>query len=164
MKSWSLAAPDISATEKLGVALASVLPRSAIVALNGSLGAGKTRLVQAIAVGLGIDPAEVTSPTFVLVHEYAGTIPLFHVDAYRIRSDEEFWQLGAEEYLATDAPGIVVIEWAERVAACLPRERLDISIDVLGPAERRFRFAAHVEAYELALERLSALLAAPAAS
>ncbi|HVX10743.1 MAG TPA: tRNA (adenosine(37)-N6)-threonylcarbamoyltransferase complex ATPase subunit type 1 TsaE [Pirellulales bacterium] len=163
MKSWSLAAPDISATERLGVALASVLPRPATVALNGPLGAGKTRLVQAIAVGLGIDPAEVTSPTFVLVHEYSGTIPLFHFDAYRVRSDEEFWQLGAEEYLAGDTPAIVVIEWAERITACLPRDRLDISIDVWGPTERRFRFVAHAEAYELALERLCRLLAAPEA-
>ncbi|HET6878756.1 MAG TPA: tRNA (adenosine(37)-N6)-threonylcarbamoyltransferase complex ATPase subunit type 1 TsaE [Pirellulales bacterium] len=153
---WTYRAVDEEATQKLGIALAKALPRPAVVALSGTLGAGKTRLVQAMAPGIGIDPGQVTSPTFVLLHEYVGDSPLFHFDAYRLTSDEEFWQLGAEEYLYGRTGGIAVIEWAERVAACLPRERLDISIAVAGPTERQFDVTAHGEPYQQALERLIA--------
>ena len=147
-------AADEADTEKLGVALANALPRPAVVALSGTLGAGKTRLVRAIAGGLGIDPESVTSPTFVLLHEYPGTTPLFHFDAYRLRDEEEFWQLGADEYLSGQAGGIVVIEWAERVAGCLPDERLEIAIEVVGPQERRFSIAARGDRYRGVLHQL----------
>src|SRR5688500_2638347 len=90
-------------TERLGKALASVLPDPAIVALNGTLGAGKTRLVQALAVALGVDRHECISPTFVLIHEYAGRLPIYHFDAYRLRDEDEFLELGAEEYF--ERPG-----------------------------------------------------------
>jgi tRNA threonylcarbamoyladenosine biosynthesis protein TsaE len=156
--SWAYHADDEAATQKLGLMLAKVLPRPAVVGLCGTLGAGKTRLVQAIALGLGIDPALVTSPTFVLVHEYPGETPLVHFDAYRLHNDEEFWQLGAEEYLGGRTGGIAVIEWADRVVACLPRERLDISIAVTGATERQFELTATGQAYEQALERLNSLL------
>ena len=140
------------------MALANALPRPAVVALRGTLGAGKTRLVQAMALGLGMDPSVVTSPTFVLLHEYAGETPLFHFDAYRLRSDEEFWQLGADEYLSGEAGGIAVIEWADRVAGCLPEERLEVSIEIVSASERRFMIVAHGERYEQALERVKRLL------
>lgn len=140
-------APDESSTDMLGIALANALPRPAVVGLSGTLGAGKTRLVRAIAAGLGIDPEGVTSPTFVLLHEYPGTSPLFHFDAYRLRDEEEFWQLGADEYLSGQAGGIVVIEWAERVLRCLPEERLDVAIEVAGPTERRFSITARGDRY-----------------
>ena len=155
---WTFDANDVSDTERLGIALATALPRPAVVALRGTLGAGKTRLVQAMALGLGMDPSVVTSPTFVLLHEYAGETPLFHFDAYRLRSDEEFWQLGADEYLSGEAGGIAVIEWADRVAGCLPPERLEVSIEVVSPSERRFTVVAHGERYEQALERVKRLL------
>ena len=151
---WSLTAGDEAGTHRLGIALAESLPRPAIVALRGTLGAGKTRLVQAVAEGLGIDPAQVTSPTFVLLHEYSGEAPLFHFDAYRLRNDEEFWQLGAEEYLDGIAGGITMIEWAERVVACLPAERLDIEIEISGASQRRFTITVHGKRYEEIVERL----------
>ncbi|HVA50262.1 MAG TPA: tRNA (adenosine(37)-N6)-threonylcarbamoyltransferase complex ATPase subunit type 1 TsaE [Pirellulales bacterium] len=147
-------AVDEAATERLGIEVANVVPRPAVVALCGTLGAGKTRLVRAIARGLGIDPESVTSPTFVLLHEYPGTTPLFHFDAYRLRDEDEFWQLGADEYLSGQAGGVVVIEWADRVAGCLPDERLDITIEVVGPTERRFSIAAHGDRYEASLRQL----------
>ena len=105
-----------------------------MVALSGPLGAGKTRLVQAIAAACGVDRREVVSPTFVLVHEYRGRQPIYHVDAYRLRDDDEFLQLGVDESFGP--PNLVFIEWAERVADCLPEERLEITIRVLagGPA------------------------------
>ena len=155
---WTFEADDESATERLGIALAKSLPRPAVIALNGTLGAGKTRLVQAIALGLGMDSSQVTSPTFVLLHEYPGETPIFHFDAYRLRSEDEFWQLGAEEYLSGDASGIVVIEWADRVAGCLPDERFEISIEVTGPTRRRFTITALGDRYGRAVKRLKQMV------
>ena len=78
-------------TERLGAALADVLPPQTVVALIGTLGAGKTRLVQAVATALGVPAGSVTSPTFVLVNEYRqGRLPVFHFDTYRLKDDDEF--------------------------------------------------------------------------
>jgi tRNA threonylcarbamoyladenosine biosynthesis protein TsaE len=93
--------------------------------------------VQAIAEGIGIDRHEVVSPTFVLMQEYHGQKSIYHVDAYRIASDEEFLQLGMEEYFV--AGGLVFIEWAERIAKTLPRNHLSIDIEVLSEESRRIR-------------------------
>lgn len=147
---------DEQGTFRFGAALAAALPERAVIALNGPLGAGKTRLVQGLAEELGVDRREVVSPTFVLVQEYAGRRPVFHFDAYRLHGDEEFWALGPEDYFSS--PGVVVIEWAERVAGCLPAERLEIDIEVAGPTDRRFHCHAVGAAYEAALERLSQTL------
>jgi tRNA threonylcarbamoyladenosine biosynthesis protein TsaE len=155
---WTFEADDEAATERLGITLAKSLPRPAVVALNGTLGAGKTRLVQAIALGLGIDPRIVTSPTYVLLHEYPGETPIFHFDAYRLRSDEEFWQLGAEEYLSGDARGVAIIEWADRVVGCFPDERLEISIEVTNPTARRFTIASLGARYDEAVKQLKRAL------
>ena len=122
-------------TDRLGAALAAVLQPGSVIALNGTLGAGKTRLVRAIATALGVAAERVTSPTFVLVHEYTdGRLPVYHIDAYRLKDDDEFLGLGPDEYFEAD--GLTFIEWAERVADCLPAERLDISIEVTGQEQR----------------------------
>ena len=120
-------------TERLGAALAQVLPPGSVVALDGLLGAGKTRLVQAVAAACGVDRRDVVSPTFVLVHEYQGTPPIYHIDAYRLRDEDEFLQLGVHECFGP--PNLVFIEWAQRIAACLPDERIEIKIEV-GEGER----------------------------
>lgn len=125
-----------SDTVRLGKALAESLCDGAVVSLNGPLGAGKTRLVQAIAEALGIERSEVVSPTFVLMQEYHGGKSIYHVDAYRIRDDDEFLQLGVDEYIA---PGnLVLIEWADRVARCLPDDLVRIDIEATSPTSRRF--------------------------
>ncbi|HUY31841.1 MAG TPA: tRNA (adenosine(37)-N6)-threonylcarbamoyltransferase complex ATPase subunit type 1 TsaE [Pirellulales bacterium] len=147
-------ARDEADTAALGAALAAALPRRAVVALNGTLGAGKTRLAQAIAAGLGIDPREVVSPTFVLVQEHHGRTDLFHFDAYRIRDEAEFWELGSEEYFA--GPGVSLVEWAERVPGCLPVERLEITIHVTGTTSRRFVMVAGGDEFDDVVARLAA--------
>jgi tRNA threonylcarbamoyladenosine biosynthesis protein TsaE len=123
-------------TLRLGQALADALPGGSVVALNGPLGAGKTRLVQAIAAALGIERSEVVSPTFVLMQEYHGRKSLYHVDAYRIKDDDEFLQLGVEEYFGSD--NLAFIEWADRVARCLPPDLVRIDITATSPTSRRF--------------------------
>lgn len=141
-------------TEALGVALADALPERAVVALIGTLGAGKTRLVQALAAACGVPRQSVVSPTFVLANEYRGRRTIHHLDAYRLRDEEEFLALGAEEYFTSDA--VTLLEWADRVENCLPRDRLEIRIEETGPTARRFEIAAHGPAYEHVINQLTA--------
>jgi tRNA threonylcarbamoyladenosine biosynthesis protein TsaE len=123
-------------TERLGRALAKVIAPGVVIGLVGPLGAGKTRLVHAVAEALGAPPEAVTSPTFVLIHEYEGALPIYHFDAYRIRSPAEFEALGAGEYF--DAGGVSLVEWAERVAPSLPKDCwwIDMAYDPRGPEWR----------------------------
>jgi tRNA threonylcarbamoyladenosine biosynthesis protein TsaE len=109
-----------------------------VLGLVGPLGAGKTRLVKAIAVGMGVDPDEVTSPTFVLIQEYPGRIPLYHFDTYRLKDVDEFLELGAEELFAGE--GVCLVEWADLFADALPQDTLWIEIRVLSPTEREWVF------------------------
>ncbi len=133
--------PDLDATEALGRRLGSVLFPGSVVALVGPLGAGKTHLVRAVAEGLGIpDRRLVTSPTFVLIQEYPGRLPIYHFDAYRLHGEAEFADLGVHEYL--DGDGACLIEWADRVPGCLPADHLRIELTVLGPTRRRARIHA----------------------
>jgi tRNA threonylcarbamoyladenosine biosynthesis protein TsaE len=152
-------AADETATAALGAALAEVLPDGTTVALCGTLGAGKTRLVQAIAEALGVDRRNVTSPTFVLIQEHHGRRTIYHIDAYRLRDEDEFLALGPEEYF--DSDGLVLIEWADRVEHCLPSQRLEIHIEATGPQSRQFEIIAIGMAYEAAIERLQHRLHGP---
>ena len=128
-------------TRRLGLALGKLLPDGAVVALNGPLGAGKTRLVQAVAEARGLDPHEVVSPTFTLIQEYRGPRPVYHFDAYRLRDDDEFLNLGPDEYFF--GTGVTLVEWAERVAACMPTDFLEITIEPLDLKSRRIKIEAH---------------------
>lgn len=123
-------------TDRLGAALAAALPPGTTIALSGTLGAGKTRLVQAIAAACGIDRQEVVSPTFVLCQRYQGNRTIYHLDAYRLRDDDEFRELGPEEFFESD--GLTIVEWADKVADCLPDERIEIEIEVTGATSRQF--------------------------
>ncbi len=142
----------------MGVALASVLERGTVVALIGHLGAGKTRLVQAVATAAGVDRREVSSPTFVLVQEYEGRWPIYHFDVYRLGGDDEFLDLGAEEYLNGD--GICFIEWADRLEGSL-RPDLRITIGATGEFEREFRFETMSPGGMALLDRLKASIGPP---
>ncbi|MEX0677661.1 MAG: tRNA (adenosine(37)-N6)-threonylcarbamoyltransferase complex ATPase subunit type 1 TsaE [Pirellulales bacterium] len=143
-------------TERLGRALAEALPHG-VVALDGPLGAGKTRLVQAAAAASGVDRRDVVSPTFVLVHEYRGARPIYHLDAYRLRDDDEFLELGADEYF--EPPNLVFVEWAGRVERCLPAERIHVTISVVSDHEREFTLVGSGDEPAAAVERLKKLLA-----
>ena len=124
-------------TAELGRTLAARLRAGDCVALTGDLGAGKTALVRGIACGLGLaDDRMVSSPTYVLVQEYPAAVPVYHLDLYRMTSPEaEIGQLGLEEMLAD---GVVLIEWAERAEAALPRPRWRIGIEITSRRTRRF--------------------------
>lgn len=140
-------------TDRLGAAFARALTPGLIVALAGNLGAGKTRFVRAVAAGLGADARLVSSPTFVLIHEYEGHFPIFHVDAYRLKDAGEFFELGGEELFASD--GVCFIEWADRIASALPADHLRIEIEPTGETSRRFRMVARTPAGDSFLAALA---------
>jgi len=128
-------------TDRLGEILAAELYPGSVVALIGTLGAGKTRLVQAVAAALGNPRDAITSPTFVLVNEYlGGRMPVYHFDTYRLRDEDEFLELGPEEYFS--GQGVTFVEWADRFPDLLPREHLSIQLEVAGPTQREFTITA----------------------
>lgn len=127
-------------TERLGRALAQVVEPGTVIGLVGPLGAGKTRLVRAIAESLGVDPGAIASPTFMLIHEYEGRLPVFHFDVYRLASAAEFDALGPSDYWS-EGEGVCLVEWADRVADRLPPASWWITIDLTGPVTRRLRLA-----------------------
>ncbi len=145
------------ATNELGRHLAAVLEPGAVVALVGDLGAGKTRLVKSIAAGLGIPAEYVNSPTFTLVQEYPGQVPLRHCDTYRLRDPDEFLDLGLDELLAPD--GIALIEWADRVMHLLPRDLVRIEIRIVSPTAREFAITATGKSSRAMLAKLQAVIA-----
>jgi tRNA threonylcarbamoyladenosine biosynthesis protein TsaE len=146
--------PDPAATQAFGHRLGARLFPGAIIALTGPLGAGKTFLVRAIAEGLGIaDSRVVTSPTFVLIQEYEGRLPIYHFDAYRLKAVCEFADLGVHEYFGGE--GVCLVEWADRVLELLPVERLDIRLEVTGDTSRRAFLEASGPGYEELLRRIA---------
>lgn len=136
MQQLEFHAADLAATDRLGAALADIVPDGSVIGLVGTLGAGKTRLVQAIATACGVPRAAVSSPTFVLCHEYHGRRLIYHLDAYRLSGPEQFLQLGPEEMFA--APALTIIEWADRVAGCLPSDYWEIEIRIAPDDGRDF--------------------------
>ena len=98
------------------------------IALSGTLGAGKTQWTRFFAIALGAPPEAVSSPTFMLVHEYESQPPVFHLDAYRIGDEDEMLELGIEEMF--DADAVTIVEWADRFPRLLPRQTLRIHLEV----------------------------------
>lgn len=148
---WTITLPSRAATEALGKKIGRTVTGGETLALSGELGAGKTALVRGIATGLGTPPNHVTSPTFVLIHEYSGRLPLVHVDLYRLRSIAEAEGIGLREYFHGDI--VTAIEWADKFPELLPGDRLELALQHKTPATRTVCMTAHGP-------RASALLAA----
>jgi tRNA threonylcarbamoyladenosine biosynthesis protein TsaE len=125
-------------TQRLGRALAEVVEPGVVIGLVGTLGAGKTRLVRAMAEALGVDPGAIASPTFVLIHEYQGTLPISHFDAYRLADPDEFDALGASDHWV-EGDRLCLVEWADLVADRLPGSTWWVRIELDGPEGRRVR-------------------------
>lgn len=105
-----------------------------MICLTGELGTGKTCFVKGLAVGLGIKGKVVTSPTFIIIREYEGRIPLYHIDLYRIGFVEDIRDIGMEE--AIYGQGVTAIEWAERIIDVLPDERIDVTLEYVDEKTR----------------------------
>lgn len=140
MPSLTLETHSAEQTQQLGRVLAPLLEPGDVIELVGDLGAGKTHFVQGIVAGLGVSSEVANSPTFVLIQEYTGRLSVCHVDAYRLRDSDEFVELGADELLGSEA--VCLIEWGDRVADVLPRDRLRVKIQVTGELSRSFALTA----------------------
>lgn len=119
-------ASDAEETLRIGKEFGARLKPDSIVCLFGDLGAGKTTFVRGIAEGIGIDPSQVSSPTFVYLNIYEGQTPLYHFDLYRLNGVEPFLSMGFDEILFS--PGIKCIEWSERIAPILPQEAIKVTL------------------------------------
>jgi len=116
--------------EKFGRTLGS----GAVVALYGGLGAGKTVITRGLAAGLGLN-INISSPTFTIVNEYPGEVPLFHFDMYRLESEKELFDIGWDDYL--DRGGVCVVEWSEKVPGAFPPDTVTVKLENLGGDKRR---------------------------
>ncbi len=142
MQPLELVSHSPAETRSLALRLATWLVPGDIIALNGELGSGKTEFVHGLAAGLEV-PAEVpvASPSFTLAHEYPGRVLLVHLDLYRLEDLPAEMLPDLEEYLS--GGGVVVVEWARRLAPLLPEDYLEVSLDILSETERRLTFAGH---------------------
>ncbi|MGH2710419.1 MAG: tRNA (adenosine(37)-N6)-threonylcarbamoyltransferase complex ATPase subunit type 1 TsaE [Actinomycetota bacterium] len=146
-------APD--ETRKAAAALAELLIPGDVVSLTGELGAGKTAFVQGAARALGVEEP-VVSPTFVLVREYRGTMPIYHVDVYRLDRLQEVHDLGFEDLL--DPGGVVFVEWGDAIEALLPDSHLTVELHTEEGESRRLRVSARGPAWAPRWERLESVL------
>ncbi|NIZ40452.1 tRNA (adenosine(37)-N6)-threonylcarbamoyltransferase complex ATPase subunit type 1 TsaE [Entomospira entomophila] len=117
----------------LGGRIASQLTQETTVLLHGTYGAGKTLLVRGMSLVFGIDPSLISSPSFAVMHEYEGNIPMKHLDLYRIKSLEEWFHLGVEEDLGRS---LIVIEWPELITERVPLPKVDIYITIAENQDR----------------------------
>jgi len=128
-------------TVELGRKIGAFLLPNDVIALTGQLGAGKTTLIQGIAEGLGVKDY-VTSPTFIIINEYQGRLPLYHIDLYRLDEGLEIADLGIEEYF--NKGGVCVIEWAERLGPIAPRNQNKINIELLDENSRKINIGSGI--------------------
>jgi tRNA threonylcarbamoyladenosine biosynthesis protein TsaE len=127
---------SVAQTESIAADLARSLAGGECIALEGPLGAGKTQFVRGLVAALGANPRQVSSPTFVLLNIYCGgRLKVFHLDAYRVHTGEDFESIGFAELL--EQKGVVVVEWASRVASILPAKRINVTIEVMCETERK---------------------------
>lgn len=140
-------------TEAIASSLADIVQAGDVITLTGELGVGKTHFTKGLAKGLGITE-RVTSPTFTIVKEYEGRLPLYHLDVYRLEHSDE--DIGFDEYFYGD--GVAVIEWAQFIEAFLPEEYLSITIERTGDTAREITIEAVGKKYEPYIEKLEEVL------
>lgn len=153
MGSWSVVSRSAQQTRSWGKRLGKLLKGGEIIGLVGELGAGKTCFVRGVAEGLHVgQEAWVRSPTFTLINEYPGRLPVFHIDLYRIESRNELEGLNLREYLYSD--GVSLIEWFERLPVDEVNEYLELAIGNVESNKRELRFTAHGERYKKIVKNL----------
>lgn len=139
-------------TKEFGIKLGEILAGGDIVCLNGDLGAGKTTLTKSIGLGLGVTDY-ITSPTFTLINEYRGRLPVYHFDVYRLENVDELYDLGFDEYFY--GKGVSIIEWAEKIEKLLPKERIVLNIEKgIDIDERRINITGYGNRYIEILKEL----------
>lgn len=144
-----------SATIELGRRIGERLSGSSIVALIGELGCGKTCFAKGLCSGLGIPRKRVNSPTFTIVNEYAGRLPVLHLDLYRVEDVRAGLEMGILDYLARAQPGVAIIEWADRVLPLLPDNYLAVEFAILSNRRRQITLTAIGAKYGRFIKKVS---------
>jgi tRNA threonylcarbamoyladenosine biosynthesis protein TsaE len=149
--------PDLAATVRLGQILGEMLLPGDVILLHGPLGAGKTTLTQALGRGGGVPPdCYITSPTYSLAHEYPGRLPIYHLDLYRLNSEEEIEDLGYREFIC--GQGATIIEWPERLGRLQPAAALRLELDFTGESSRTASLTAIGKQWLTRLAKLATLV------
>jgi tRNA threonylcarbamoyladenosine biosynthesis protein TsaE len=154
MNDYTFISKSPAATLSLGRKIGEWLGPGGIIALTGELGCGKTLLTRGICTGLGVPPRQVNSPTFIFVNEYAGRLPVFHMDLYLTGLEASALDSGLADYLRRAREGVLIIEWAERIAAVLPDDRLTIRFEVVSDKKRQLEFTAATDRFRRLFEEL----------
>jgi len=140
-------------TFQLGETLGQIATESFVIAMKGDLGSGKTVFVQGLAKGLDVpDTYYVTSPSYTLINEYPGRLPLFHVDLYRLAGGTDLTEIGIHDLF--EEQGVIAIEWAERLEAQEPDEHLALRIDTTGETKRLIRLSSYGQSGSILLRKL----------
>lgn len=152
VKTLDIVLRGLEDTNEFGIMLGRAMKKGDILCLNGDLGAGKTTMTKSIGKGLGVEEY-ITSPTFALINQYSGRIPVYHFDVYRLENADELIDLGFDEYFYGN--GVCIIEWADKIEKMIPQERIVIDIEK-GSAqdERIVRVSGHGNRYEQIVKEL----------
>jgi tRNA threonylcarbamoyladenosine biosynthesis protein TsaE len=132
--------PD--ATSGLGKKTGEKLKAGSVIALIGELGCGKTLFTRGICAGLGVSLRQVNSPTFILVNEYQGRLPVYHIDLYRLEDVAEGFEIGLLDYLARVESGVMIVEWAEKILPLLHDDCLEVRFNILSARKRQIELLA----------------------
>lgn len=152
-QSMQLLLATVAMTRRFGVALGALLEAGDVLCLGGELGAGKTTLTQAICVGAGVGEDEyVSSPTFAIMHEYQARIPIYHMDFYRLNSQDEILDLGLDEYFYR--PGITIVEWYEKAGELIPADHLMIRLSCIDDTDRKVHLESSSSRWQSAIAML----------
>lgn len=152
MNTYEIVTHSEKETMTIAETIANLLQRGDVLTLEGNLGTGKTTFTKGLAKGLQIKRA-VTSPTFTIVKEYTGILPLYHMDAYRLENSNE--DIGFDEYFYGN--GICVVEWAQFIEEYLPENRLQITLTFLNQDDRKITFQATTEHFSNVIDKLKSV-------
>lgn len=150
-KNMKLTINNLKDTEQIGKIISSCLDKGTVICLDGDLGVGKTSLTQFIAKEFGVEEY-ITSPTFTIIKEYEGKLPFYHMDVYRIESEDDMYDLGYDEYIYSE--GVTIIEWSHKIEGILPEERINIEITRVGDTSRLITIDGKGKTYDKITEEL----------
>ncbi|KAB2860930.1 MAG: tRNA (adenosine(37)-N6)-threonylcarbamoyltransferase complex ATPase subunit type 1 TsaE [Exiguobacterium chiriqhucha] len=148
---YTLITHSAAETQAVAEKLATLVKAGTVITLNGDLGAGKTTFTQGFGKGLGVT-RNVNSPTFTIMKQYQGRLPLYHMDVYRLEDTGD--DIGLEEYINGD--GVAIVEWSNLIESSLPTERLAITIERIGDEERQLTFAPVGDVYDALVKEVLA--------
>ena len=157
MKQFIFHSNSPAATTEFGEKIGRQINEGSVIGLTGELGCGKTLLTRGICAGLGVPLRQVNSPTFIMINEYRGRLPVFHLDMYQIGTEAEVIELGITDYLVRAKSGVMIIEWAEKIVSLLPDDLLSINFEVVSARKRRLELTTIDDRFEDLFKELAIL-------